>query len=145
MNARIAGIVYGALTLLAVVTAATAKGYVETLGEFSFLVAVSAVGLFIAHFWSQLLSARLTAGVDRDAVVHEAVDSSTMFVPAVVLLVIAWITYLITASMEMSVTVAMAVLTVALFAYTWLGTKALLWSLGTAAVGILMIVFKVVA
>ena len=37
--------------------------------------------------------------------------------------------------MEISVTVAMAGLTVALFAYTWLGT-ALLWSLGTAAVGI---------
>ena len=145
MNARIAGIVYGALTLLAVVTAATAKGYVDTLGEFSFLVVVSAVGLFIAHFWSQLRSARLTTGVDRDAVVHEAVDSSTMFVPAVVLLLAAWTTYLITASMELSVTVAMAVLTVALFAYTWLGTKALLWSLGTAAVGILMIVFKVVA
>ena len=145
MNARIAGIVYGALTLLAVVTAATAKGYVDTLGEFSFLVVVSAVGLFIAHFWSQLLSARLTTGVDRDAVVHEAVDSSTMFVPAVVLLLAAGTTYLITASMELSVTVAMAVLTVALFAYTWLGTKALLWSLGTAAVGILMIVFKVVA
>jgi hypothetical protein len=144
VNARIAGIVYGALTLLAVVTAATAKGYVDTVGEFSFVVLVSAVGLFIAHFWSQLLSARLTTGVDRDAVVHEAVDSSTMFVPAVVLLVAAWVTYLITASMEISVTVAMAALTGALFAYTWLGTKALLWSLGTAAVGILMIVFKVV-
>ena len=145
MNERIAGIVYGALTLLAVVTAATAKGYVATLAEFCFLVAVSAVGLFIAHFWSQLLSARLTRGGDRDAVVHEAVDSSTMFVPAVVLLIVALVTYLITGSMEISVTVAMAGLTVALFAYTCLGTRALLWSLGTAAVGILMIVFKVVA
>ena len=72
MNARIAGTVYGALTLLSVVTAATAKGYVATLGEYSFLVAVSAIGVFIAYFWSHLRSLRLTAGVDRGAVAHEA-------------------------------------------------------------------------
>lgn len=144
MNARIAGIVYGALTLLAVVTAATAKGYVSTLGEFCFLVVVSSVGLFIAHFWSQLLSTRLTGGIDRDAIVHEAIDSSTVFVPAVVLLIVASVTHVITGSIEGSVTASMTGLTVGLFAFTWLGTKALLWSLGTAAVGILMIVFKVV-
>ena len=75
---------------------------------------------------------------------HEAVDSSTMFVPAVLLLLVALLAYVFTASMEISVTAAMIVLTLALFAYTWLGTKALLWSLGTAAVGVVMIVFKVV-
>jgi hypothetical protein len=144
VNARIAGIVYSSLTLLAVVAAATAKGYVDTLGEYSFLVAVSAVGLFVAHFWSHVLGLRLTGDLDREAVSHEAVDSSTVLVPAVVLLIAAAVTYLITGSLEVSVTVAMAVLTAGLFAFTWLGTRALLWSLGTAAVGVVMIVFKVV-
>lgn len=144
MNARIAGIVYGTLTLLAVVTAATAKGYVETLGQFCFLVVVSAVGLFVAHFWSHLLSAKLTGGVHDASVRHELVNSSTMLVPAVLLVAVALVAYLITGRLELSVTAAMVGLTVALFAYTWLGTKALLWSLGTAAVAVVMIAFKVV-
>jgi len=136
VNARIAGTVYGALTLLSVVTAATAKGYVETVGEYSFLVAVCAVGLFIAHFWSHLVSLRLTAGVDRGAVAHEAGDSSTVFVPAVLLLLVALVAHLIPGSMEISVTMAVAGLAIALFA--------LLWSFGTAAVGLLIIVKVVV-
>lgn len=144
MNARISGIVYAALTLLAVTAAATAKGYVDSLAEFAFVVAVSAVGLFIAHFWSQTLARRLTGGVSRAWLQHELVASSVMLVPAVVLLLIAAIVWLISGAAELSVTVAMSGLTVVLFAYTWLGTRALLWSLGTAAVAILMIVFKVV-
>lgn len=144
MNARISGIVYAALTLLAVTAAATAKGYVDSLGEFSFLVAVSAVGLVIAHFWSQTLARRLTDGVTRAWLKHEAVASSVMLVPAVVLLLVAVGAWLISGSLEMSVTASMAGLTVVLFAYTWVGTRALLWSLATAGVALLMIAFKVV-
>lgn len=145
MNARVSGIVYASLTLLAVTAAATAKGYVESLGGFTFVVAVSAVGLFIAHFWSQLLAARLTRKVNRDLLVHEVVDSSTMLVPAVVLITIAGLASLFSGAMEVAVTAAMIGLTVLLFAYTWLGTRAVMWSLGTAAVGALMIAFKVIA
>jgi len=144
VTSRLAGVVSGTLTLLAVVAATTAKGYLSTLGEFCFVVAVSAVAMFLAHFWSHLLAARLTKGVDRLTIRHEAVNSSARLVPAVVLLVVAVLGYVIAGSLEVAVTVAMAVLTVALFAYTWLGTRALMWSLGTAAVGTVMTVFKVV-
>jgi hypothetical protein len=47
--------------------------------------------------------------------------------------------------LEVAVTAAMIALTVLLFAYTWVGTRALLWSLGTATVATLMTLFKVVA
>ena len=144
MISRLAGVVSGTLTLLAVVAATTAKGYLSTIGEFCFVVAVSAVAMFVAHFWSHLLAIRLTKGVDRRAILHEAVSSSARLVPAVVLLVVAPLADLVVGSMEVAVTAAMVALTVALFAYTWVGTRAFMWSLGTAAVGLLMTVFKVV-
>ena len=56
--------------------------------------------------------------------------------PALLLLLVALVAHLITGSMEISVTVAVAGLAIALFT--------LLWSLGTAAVGLLIIVVKVV-
>ncbi len=145
MNARIANIVYASLTLLAVVAAATAKGYVSTLGEFTFVVLVSGVGLFIAHFWSHLLAQRLSRTVTKDLARHEGAISATVLVPAVILIAAAAVGQLVSGTIDWAVTIAMLALTVLLFAYTWLGTRALLWSLGTAAVAGLMTVFKVVA
>jgi hypothetical protein len=145
VNARIAAIVYAALTILAVTAAATAKGYVDSVADFTFVVAVSSLGLFIAHFWSQCLARRVTGGITKKWLRHEAIDSLAMVIPGAVLIVIADLLWLVTDAEDMAVTAAMSLLTLLLFAYTWLGTRALLWSLGTAAVGGLMIVFKVIA
>lgn len=145
MNTRIAVIVYAALTTLAVTAAATTKGYVGSVSDFTFVVAVSSLGLFIAHFWSQCLARRVTGGVTKEWVRHEAIDSVAMVIPGAVLIVIADLLWLVTDAEEMAVTTAMACLTLLLFVYTWLGTRALLWSLGTAGVGIVMILFKVIA
>lgn len=144
MNARVADIVYASLTLLAVTAAGTAKGYLDTLGEFAFVVAVSAVGLFVAHVWSHVLAKRLNGTINREWVTTELAAGSAMLVPAVILIASAAVVYLVEGTMELTATISMSVLTVLLFAYTWLGTRALLWSLGTAGVGLLMILFKVI-
>ncbi|MEZ5186419.1 MAG: hypothetical protein R2720_11790 [Candidatus Nanopelagicales bacterium] len=149
---RISTLVYAALSLLAIAAAATAKGYADTLAEFVFVVLVSAAGLVVAHLWSAVLARRLIdpASLTRARLSHEAVTSSTMALPGVLMAVVAWLSHLVSGRIETSVTVAMGVLVVVLFAYTWAGTtrgasrlSGLLWALGTAGVGALMIVFKV--
>lgn len=145
MNTRISATISASLTLLAVAVAATAKGYVDSLAAFSFVVGVAATGFVIARFWAHLLARRIVGSVDRAALTTEAVNASVGFVPAAVLVIGAAVGWLVSGSLEMAVTAAMIALTVLLFAYTWVGTHALLWSLGTAAVAALMTVFKVVA
>lgn len=151
---RISAIVYASLTVLAVAAAASAKGYVDSLSEFSFVVLVTAAGLVVAHFWSTTLSVRLTAPgrLTRDWLAREAIGSSVMMVPAVLMVAVAGVAWLITGTLETTVTAAMLGLVVALFAFTWVGSharvgrgRAALWALGTAAVGVVMTVFKVLA
>lgn len=144
MNTRISTTISASLTLLAVVAAATAKGYVSTLGELSFVVAVTAVGLVVARFWSQTLARRIVGRVDRGTLTQELSTASMALLPSIVLLAVAAVAWLITGSIDVAVTAAMIGLTLALFAYTWVGTHAVLWSLGTAVVATLMTLFKVV-
>ena len=95
--------------------------------------------MFVAHFWSRLLAIRLTKGVDRRAILHEVVSSSVMFVPAVVLLVVAPLAYLVAGSMEVAVTAAMVgPHRGPVRLHLVVGTRAFMGSLGTAAVGLLM-------
>ena len=145
MNTRISAVISASLTLLAVAVAATAKGYVDSLSAFTFVVCVTAVGVVIARFWAHLLTRRMVGSVDRAALTTEAVNASVGLVPAAVLVIAAAVGWLASGSLEVAVTAAMIALTVLLFAYTWVGTRALLWSLGTAMVATLMTLFKVVA
>ena len=145
MNTRISAVISASLTLLAVAVAATAKGYVDSLSAFTFVVCVAAVGVVIARFWAHLLTRRMVGSVDRAALATEALNASVGLVPAAVLVIGAAVGWLASGSLEIAVTAAMIALTVLLFAYTWVGTRALLWSLGTATVATLMTLFKVVA
>ena len=145
MNTRISAVISASLTLLAVAVAATAKGYVDSLSAFTFVVCVAAVGVVIARFWAHLLTRRMVGSVDRAALTTEALNASVGLVPAAVLVIGAAVGWLASGSLEIAVTAAMIALTVLLFAYTWVGTRALLWSLGTATVATLMTLFKVVA
>lgn len=150
MNQRISTIVYAALTVLAVAVAATAKGYAATLGEFAFIVMVTSVGLFVAHFWSAALGKRLTGqdALNRDWLVHEAQLSASMLLPGSAMALLAALGSLVL-RIEWAVTVSMGVLVALLFAYTWVGARRVggswLWPVGTAGIGVLMVVFKVVA
>ncbi len=145
MNTRISAVISASLTLLAVAVAATAKGYVDSLSAFTFVVCVAAVGVVIARFWAHLLTRRMVGSVDRAALTTEALNASVGLVPATVLVIAAALGWLVSGSLEVAVTAAMIALTVLLFVYTWVGTRALLWSLGTAVVATLMTLFKVVA
>jgi len=145
VNTRISAVISASLTLLAVAVAATAKGYVDSLSAFTFVVCVAAVGVVIARFWAHLLTRRMVGSVDRAALTTEALNASVGLVPATVLVIAAALGWLVSGSLEVAVTAAMIALTVLLFVYTWVGTRALLWSLGTAVVATLMTLFKVVA
>lgn len=149
MSHRISTIVYATLTLLAVAVAATAKGYADTLGEFFFVVMVSSLGLFVAHFWSAVLGRRLGGSeVDRAWLRHEFADSSAMVLPGVLMAVLAAVLSPVM-DFEWALTVAMGAVVALLFAYTWLGARRVggssLWAVGTAGIGVLMVIFKVVA
>lgn len=155
MTQRISGLVYAALTLLAVAVAATAKGYIDSMAEFAFVVLVSAIGLTLAHLWSQVLAHRLAGShtLDTDWLRGEAASSAVMLVPAAVMIGIAWVAS-VAAELETAITLGMIGLLALMVAYTWLGVSqrtdasrfsGALWALGTAAVGAVMIVFKVVA
>lgn len=153
-TSRIATIVYATLTLLAVSVAATAKGYVDSLGEFAFLVLISAVGLALAHFWSHALAHRLASptGVSREMLREELYSSSLMLLPGVIMVVLSLVASLFT-DPESAITIGMVGLLVLLFIYTWVGASqrqvgrmsSFYWGLGTAAVGALMVIFKVLA
>ncbi len=150
---RISLVVYASLTLLAATAAASAKGYLDSMGELVFVVLVTAVGLVLAHFWASALAFRMSerTAPGREWLRHEAVHSSTMILPGLLLAGAAWLGSFLVADFEVLVTIAMSVLLVALFAYTWVGTSRidggrwsdLLWAAGTAAVGLAMIIFKV--
>lgn len=152
---RISGLVYASLTLLAVAVASTAKGYIDSMGEFSFVVLVSAIGLTVAHLWSEVLAHRLAGSQAMDAewLRREAAGSAVMMVPAVAMLVLAW-GFSLFMELEAAITLGMVGLLVLMFVYTWLGVSqrtdasrfsGVLWALGTTAVGALMVIFKVVA
>lgn len=151
---RISTSVYASLTLLAVSVAATAKGYVGSSGEFAFLVLVSAFGLAVAHYWSNVLAKRLASSdpIDRHWLREEASSSSLMLIPGVIMVLLELVASLVVDD-ESSITIGMLGLLVMLFIYTWMVVRrrrqstlsALYWALGTAAVGVLMMVFKVVA
>jgi hypothetical protein len=75
-----------------------------------------------------------------------------MLLPAVLLVLVGALTDLVTGSLEVAVTVAMGVLSALLVVLTWAGCRprvpgaaALLWALGTGAVGAALTVFKVLA
>jgi hypothetical protein len=84
---------------------------------------------------------------------REALSSSVMFLPAALMSAVAAGSYVLTDDVDRSVTFGMTGLVVALFALTWAGgvqreegwLPALGWAAGTALVGTLMIVFKLVA
>lgn len=150
-TARISLVVYSSLTLLATAAAANAKGYLDSLGELTFVLLVAAAGLVVAHFWAAVLAKRLQ---DMQApsggwLRAEAIHSSSMFLPGLLLVGAAWAASLLVDDFEAAVTLGMCTLVVALFAYTWVGGGSenrrdeLLWALGTAAVGGLVVVFKV--
>ena len=150
---RMSLVVYAALTLLATTAAANAKGYLQSMGQLVFVVLVTAVGLVLAHFWSSTLAFRTSrsAAPGRDWLRAEAAHSSSMLFPGLLLAGVAWLGSFLVEDLELLVTISMSVLLVAIFAFTWAGTSRseggrwsdLLWALGTAGVGLVMIVFKV--
>jgi hypothetical protein len=152
---RVSSVVYAALSLLGVAAASAAKGYLDTTGEFAFVVLVSAAALVVAHFWSTVMAHRMVtdAALSRQWWWHEVAVSSVMFVPGLLMAGLAWLAFFLTEDFETSVTSAMLGLLIGLFGFTWVaglnepGSRwaPLWWALGTTVVGGLMIVFKLVA
>lgn len=151
---RASSLVYASLTLLGVAAASAAQGYLDTTSEFAFIVLVSAAGLVVAHFWSAALAHRTVTSesLGRDWWRQEFLASSVMALPGLLMAGLAWLAFFVTEDQQNSVTLAMVGLLTVLFGFTWIaglneqGSRwtALWWALGTAVVGGLMIVFKLV-
>ena len=121
-TARISLVVYSSLTLLATAAAANAKGYLDSLGELTFVLLVAAAGLVVAHFWAAVLAKRLQDMQAPSGGWLRGSDPQFVDVlPGLLLVGAAWAASLLVDDFEAAVTLGMCTLVVALFAYTWVG------------------------
>lgn len=145
-------VIYAAITLLAVLVAATAKQYVETTGEVLLVAFGTCLGLCIAHAWATILAEVLMRNhiLSPGLVLHEAMVSSAAFIPALLVLVCAGVAALVDGSFEASVILVLLGLVALLFVTallaarrlgaSWLSSTG--WGITSAAIGFAIVALK---
>lgn len=118
---------YASITLLAVLGAATGKGYVETAVELGIVAFGTSLGLCIAHFWASFRAEVLTRQEDpfTRLIRHELLISALAFVPAILVAIVMALGSAFDQSFAVASTLALLSLVALLFVAAAGGARAL--------------------
>ncbi|MEI6375284.1 MAG: hypothetical protein WCP26_16000 [Actinomycetes bacterium] len=148
---RTALTIYGAMTLLGVLEAATTKAVVDSTAALIILIVATSLAIVIAHAWSTVVAHRLVDGEEMSThrVGNELWFAGSFLVPAVLALATVLITGTFT-SHDTSILIAQMVLIVFLFIAGITGARrggaswgrSIAWGIADVAVGLAIVLLK---
>ncbi len=148
---RTALTIYGAMTLLGVLEAATTKAVVDSTAALVILIVATSLAIVIAHAWSTVVAHRLVDGEELSShrVGNELWFAGSFLVPAILALVTVLIAGTLT-SHDTSILLAQGVLLVFLFIAGITGARrggaswgrSIAWGVVDIAVGLAIVLIK---